>query len=259
MAADHILVERSGAVLRVTLNRPEKRNALSRPLLADLGGVFRDHAGDESLCVAVLRGQGDQTFAAGGDLRDLSTVRTFDEAVEMAEDAKAALAAVRNFPVPVAAGLNGDALGGGAELALACDFRVAAAHARIGFIQGRLNISTAWGGGVDLVKRLGPGLGLRLMARAELLGPEAAREIGLIDDAAHEGESLDAAIERFIAPMVRQSPLVLRAFKAVARAQADGASRAELDEIETRRFAATWVHDDHWEAAAKVLAPRRRA
>ena len=178
---DDVLVERQGAVLRVTLNRPEKHNALSRTVLEHLRRVFTEHAGNHELKVAVLSGAGERSFAAGGDLRDLAEVRTTSQTRQMSEQARAALDAVREFPVPVVAALNGDARGGAAELAVACDFRVAAAHARIGFIQGRLNISTAWGGGTDLMRLLGASRALNVLARSEMLTAERALAIGLID------------------------------------------------------------------------------
>lgn len=253
-ATGTLQVEVVDRVLRVTINRPEKRNALSRAVLAELQEVFTAHAADEGLCLAVLRGAGDTSFAAGGDLRDLSTVRTEADATRMAEEAKAALHAVRSFPVPVIAALNGDALGGGAELALACDLRVAAAHARIGFMQGRLNISTAWGGGVDLLRLVGTARGLRLLGRGEVLDARAALDAGLVDAVAAPGESLEAALQEFVAPFLVQAPRVLRAFKALAAAVRRGEGRAGLDALETRLFAATWVHEDHWTAAEKLLA-----
>ncbi len=173
----------------------------------------------------------------------------------MANDAKSAFQAIRDFPVPVIAALNGDALGGGAELAVACDMRVAAAHVRIGFIQGRLNVSTAWGGGHDLIRLLGPAKALRLLSRSELLDARTAHAAGLVDCVAEDGESLDAAVERFSGPIVSQAPQVLRAFKALTR-EAKNAGRDTLDRLETERFAGTWVHDDHWTAADRLLAKK---
>src|SRR3546814_2358734 len=88
---------------------------------------------------------------------------------------RAVLEKLRSFPAPVIAALNGDAFGGGAELAMACDLRIAAGHARIGFLQGKLAISTAWGGGPDLFAALGISRALRLLARAEILRSEERR------------------------------------------------------------------------------------
>ena len=170
----------------------------------------------------------------------------------MAEHAKLALAAVRAFPVPVVAALNGDALGGGAELSMACDMRIAAPHARIGFIQGRLAISSAWGGGVDLMRLLGPSVALQLLTRSEVLDAPTARQIGLVNAVGDDGLPFEEAVADFLRPMQRQSPHVMRAFKALAMPlRIEG--RAVLDLIETEHFSTTWAHPDHDAAVAGIL------
>ena len=252
-----VLAEIAGSVLTVTLNRPEKRNALSRGVLAELKRAFTEFAGASELRVAVLRGTGDQSFAAGGDLRDLASVRTPEEARRMAEEAHDALDAIRCFPVPVVAALNGDALGGGAELAVACDFRIAASHAHIGFIQGRLNIATAWGGGADLMRLAGVTNALRLLAASERLDAAAAQRLGLVDAVGAPGETLQALTERFIAPFLQQAPQVLRAFKALATAVRKGLPGTDIRALETHHLVETWVHPDHWRAADNILDSRR--
>lgn len=253
MSEEHLQVEGSGQVLRISIQRPEKRNALSRSVLRSIAAAFSQHAGDTSLKAAVLTGAGEKSFAAGGDLKDLASIRTLEGAAKMADDAKAALDEIRRFPVPVIAALNGDAMGGGAELAMACDFRVAASHARIGFVQGRLNLSTAWGGGIDLMHRVGAGAALRILCRSELFASEEALALGLIDASARPGQALPERVAEFLEPLLRQAPQVLRAFKGLAYGVRSGRSRAELDSLETRLFAPTWVHDDHWAAAEKLL------
>ena len=255
--ASDVQIESRDGVLRVTINRSEKRNALSADVLHALAGVFASNADDARLKVAVLRGAGEQCFAAGGDLRELASITTLEGASDMARDAKASLEAIRQFPVPVVAALNGDAMGGGAELAVACDFRIAAAHARIGFVQGRLNIATAWGGGIDLMRLVGTSRALGLMCRGDMLTGAEAAALGLVDAVAREHESLDELITDFIAPIVKQAPQVLRAFKAVAKGVRTGLSRAELNDLETRMFAQTWVHEDHWTAAEKITSKWR--
>jgi enoyl-CoA hydratase len=255
--ASDIIIESSGGVLRVTVNRPDKRNALSGEVLRSLAAAFVANGDDQSLRVAILRGAGEQCFAAGGDLRELASITTLEGAAEMARDAKASLEAIRQFPLPVVAALNGDAMGGGAELAVACDFRIAAAHARIGFVQGRLNISTAWGGGIDLMRLVGASRGLGLLCRGEMLSGTEAVALGLIDAVAREGQPLDELITDFIAPIQKQSPQALRAFKGVAKGVRAGLSRAELNELETQMFAHTWVHQDHWTAAEKITSKWR--
>lgn len=235
-------------VLTLTLRRPEKRNALSRPLIAVLGQAFTQWRDRDDVVVAVLTGEGDKAFASGGDVRELSALRDEAETLAFAEDTRAAFDTVRRFPVPVIAAVNGDALGGGAELALACDLRVAARHARIGFLQATLNISTAWGGGTDLFRLVGPARALLLLSTAEALKADRALQLGLVDAVAEEGQSFASTLAAFVAPFAARPRQVARAFKSVAVAYRYGCSASEMADIETRAFAETWVHQDHWQA-----------
>lgn len=257
MSDVHLLSKTRDRVLHVTIDRVEKHNALAISIIDAIGETFRTAAADESLVAAVLRGAGEKTFAAGGDLRELAGLRTEAEAEKMALDAKAAFNAIRDFPVPVIAGLNGNAFGGGAELAVSCDFRVAAAHARIGFVQGRLALATAWGGGPDLLDLVGRARGLKLMSTGEMLDAATALEIGLYDAVSAENEDIDDTIEAFLEPIRKQKPQSMRAFKAVSDSHRRGDSRTAMQETETSMFVKTWVHDDHWEAAEKVLPAKK--
>jgi len=245
-----------GGILRVTINRPAKRNALTRGLLQELGEVFAARGSDHKLKAAVVRGSGDLCFAAGGDLHELSAITTAEGAEAMAREVKATLENIRRFPLPVIAALNGDAMGGGAELALACDMRIAASHARIGFVQGRINVTTAWGGGVDLMRLVGPSVGLQLLCQAEMIPAHKAAALGLINRVAADGQSLEELEADFLAPILTQSPHVLRAFKSLAYAARSGLSIAELNQLETRLFSPAWIHEDHLKAVEKLFPTR---
>jgi enoyl-CoA hydratase len=248
-----LLVRKDGPILRVTLNRPESRNPLSRDLVASLHSTFTHYAKDPDLKAAVVTGAGDKAFAAGGDLKELMAVKTAAQATEMSNTTRAAFQTIRDFPVPVIAAMNGDALGGGAEFAVACDIRVATQHCRMGFIQGRLNISTAWGGAHDLIQLVGPATALRLMSRSEMIDMQTGCRLGLIDDVAGDGERLDDVVARCCTPIIEMAPHVVRTFKALTR-EAKNAGRTESDRLETELFVANWVHDDHWTAAGKVFS-----
>lgn len=252
-----VLVESKDGVLRITINRPDKRNALSRSVLAAIGQAFAAHRGDEHLRLAVLTAVGTKSFAAGGDLRELESIRTSAAAREFSDQAYAALDEIRRFPLPVIAAINGDALGGGAELSVACDLRIMAAHARIGFIQGRINISTSWGGGIDLMHLVGTPRALSLLSRSAIICGAEASSIGLADAVASAEQDFATFVEDFISPIRRQTPSVLRAFKALAMAHRLGVGREEARCIERDHFGATWVHEDHWAAAAKALSSSR--
>jgi enoyl-CoA hydratase len=246
-----LTITRSGDVVGITIDRPAKRNALSRAVLTEIKATFEQLAADVTIKAAVLTGAGDRCFAAGGDLRELESVREAEAATAFSVEAKAVLQSVRDFPAPVIAALNGDALGGGAELALACDMRVLAPHARLGFLQAKLAVTTAWGGGYDLIKRVGPSTALRLLSRAEILSAEQAQALGLADAVG----ALDEAVDAVLAPMLAHSAQVLRGFKAIVIAH-DRRLRGAADAAETEVFTRAWVHPDHWAASAKALTPK---
>ena len=251
-AAGDVLVDRSGRVLHVTLNRPDKHNPLSRAVLARLGHVFRQARDEPELACAVVTGAGARYFAAGGDLRDLAHVRAEADVRAMAEEARDALDAIREFPLPVVALLNGDAIGGGAELAVACDFRIARAGAAIGYVHGRLEITSAWGGGTDLIALIGRSRALQMMARGERIGADEALQWGLVDRVAAP-ESLESALQEFTAPMLAHGAAVLRGAKAQIVAARRGLSYAERRAVELDAFVRTWIHPDHWAALERVL------
>jgi enoyl-CoA hydratase len=249
-----VLARVEAGVLRVTINRPEKRNPLSRAVLARLKELFEEQRGNDALVLAVLSGAGDKSFAAGGDLRDLEEVRTLEQARALYDLGNGAFDAIRTFPVPVVAALNGLALGGGAELAVACDVRIAAAHARIGFVQGTLNIPTAWGGGSDLAAILGSARALELLCSARVLSAAEAHAAGLVEAVAPEGEPFGAFVERYLEPWNKQRPQVMRAFKWQSSARKLGVARAHADQRDRDLFAHAWCHAEHWQAAKDILS-----
>lgn len=243
---------RPGAVW-ITLDRAHKHNALARPVLAELAAAVRKAGAREDVRYIVLTGAGERYFAAGGDLRDLANVRDEAAVLAMMDEAGDALDAIRACPVPVIAYLNGDAIGGGAELALACDMRLQSAHARIGFIQAKLAITSAWGGGPDLFQLIGPAHAMRMMSRCELVGAEQALAWGLADAVIADGaQGQDLAA--FTKPLDACAAQVLRGIKAQAIAARQGLGWQAHRAVEKKHLAQTWLHDDHWAASEKLLS-----
>ncbi|MCP4222737.1 MAG: enoyl-CoA hydratase/isomerase family protein [Actinomycetia bacterium] len=253
MTDGSIRTEREGGRVTVVVDRPHKRNALSRHVQDELAAVLDDLAIDESISALVLTGAGTDNFTSGGDLVALSEIRTIEGAEEMARHARGVPDRVRRFPAPVVAALNGDALGGGAELAMACDFRVLANHARMAFVQGRQAITSAWGGGVDLVQLVGRSVALRLLCTTEFVDHDQGLRIGLYDLCAGPDEPFDQVVDEFVVPIVRQSPHVARTYKALAIATRMGGPREHLEEVELSHFSRNWMHDDHWTALDAFL------
>lgn len=235
------------------INRPEKRNALSQAVLKELEATFQQHASNPQLLAAVLHGAGERCFAAGGDLVEFDQVREPAAVRAMQKHSLAALDAVRTFPVPVIGALNGDAIGGGAELAVACDMRVFAHHARIAFVQGQMCISPAWGGGADLMQLVGPATALRLLSSTDFIAAEAARELGIAQMIAKTDEDFEAVVERFVKPIRERKPQVMRAFKSLALAARQSETWHAVRAAEPELLLETWLHEDHWTASDAVL------
>jgi enoyl-CoA hydratase/carnithine racemase len=245
--------EPSAGAVWLTVDRAPKHNALARPVLAELADAVRTAGQRDDLRYVIVSGAGDRYFAAGGDLRDLAGVRDETAVLAMMDEACSALDAIRQCPVPVLAYLNGDAIGGGAELALACDMRLQARHARIGYIQAKLAITSAWGGGPDLFRLVGPARAMRMMSRCELVDADQALQWGLADAVIADGAK-GADIAAFLKPLNACAPQVLRGIKAQAQAARQGAAWQAHRQVEQWHLVRTWLHDDHWAAADKLLS-----
>jgi enoyl-CoA hydratase len=252
-AAEDVTTEMIGDVLWLKINRPEKRNALSRGTLAGIARVCSEFSADHQLKSMVLTGAGQNAFAAGGDLKELASVRTQAEAGEFFDEASRAVDAIRSFPLPVVAALNGAALGGGAELALACDFRVAASHSSIGYIQSNLNVSCGFGGGADLLRLLGPQAALTHLLSASALPAACALDRGIVDRVITAAETLEDGVQGFLEPLLKHPPQVIRAHTALIRGGRGNCKESErLRALEREWFVRTWTHPDHWQAVAEV-------
>jgi enoyl-CoA hydratase/carnithine racemase len=246
-----LLVEISDDVLRITINRPEKRNALSMGLLDELGAALNSHRETPIKCV-LLTGAGDRAFAAGGDLKELDAIRSKSAARVMSERGHAALDAIRYFPVPVIGALNGLALGGGAELAMACDIRIGAAHAELGLIQAQLNVTTAWGGGIDLINAVGNSAALAILCSGRRIDAQEALRLCLYEAVCPADEDFKDFSEHFLQGYLSKSVNVLRSYKATAAVRRR-TLQDELSETARLGFVSAWVHEDHWAAAARAL------
>jgi enoyl-CoA hydratase/carnithine racemase len=238
----------------VTIDRPEVRNAIGFATVAELDRAL-DDALTADASVLVLRGGGDRAFVSGGDLKELATIRTHDDAVAMARTVRRVLDRVASFPVPVIAALNGHALGGGAEVAIAADIRIAADDVKIGFNQVTLGIMPAWGGAERLAQVIGRGRAMLAIAGGELYDAPAAYALGLVDVvvARDQFESEWRAVARRLADT---APGATRAIKSVLGA-AVPTHRPDLEADAAATFAQLWTADAHWDAVDALERKRR--
>jgi enoyl-CoA hydratase/carnithine racemase len=253
-SAGGVRLEIEGGIAVLTIDRPEVRNAIGFATIDEMGAAV-DQVRESVAAVLVLRGAGDRVFVSGGDLKELRAIRTYEEAVGMARSARQVLDRIAALPVPVVAALNGHALGGGAEVAVAADIRIAADDIKIGFNQVTLGIMPAWGGAERLTQAVGRSRALLAIATGELYDAPTAQKMGLIDivvpRAAFE-EEWRALARR----MAAAAPGAMRAVKAVVDAAAPS-SRPELEAGATAAFGQLWAADAHWAAVEAVDKKRR--
>jgi methylglutaconyl-CoA hydratase len=257
IAAPHLLADRRDRAVFLTLNRPPASNALSRALVAEmtrtLGELAHEVAAGADLRALVVTGAGDKAFCAGADLKErrtwtLDDTRVFLGAINALMDALAA------FPRPTVAAINGVAFGGGLELALACDIRIAAAGAEMGLTETRLGIIPGAGGTQRLPRIVGAAVAKELILTGRRIGAARARELGLLSEVVPAAE-LAAAAERWAAELGAAAPLALGAAK---RAIDEGLARplGEALKIERARYEEVLVTDDRNEGLAAFAEKR---
>jgi len=205
--------------------------------------------------VLVVRGAGDRVFVSGGDLKELSAVRTHTDAVSMARRMRQLLDRLASFPVPVIAALNGHALGGGAEIAIAADIRVAADDIKIGFNQASLGIMPAWGGAERLAQTIGRGRAMLAITTGEVYDASAAERLGLLDVVVPRAD-FESAWRSVAGRMAATAPGTTSSVKSVISAAFPNA-HPELEAPATDTFAHLWTADAHWDAV-KAMTERRK-
>jgi enoyl-CoA hydratase len=250
----HIRYLEKGGVATITIDRPGARNALAAQTMRELAEAL-DLVRRSENRVLVIRGAGDQAFCAGGDLKELEMLRSKPDAVEMARTMRATLDGIPALPIPVIAALNGDALGGGAELAVACDFRIAARRARIGFTQIRLGLVPAWGASERLASLVGRGRALYMLTSGHNMTAAGAMALGLIEEVIPD-EEFDERVETQAAAIAGAPRQALAGIKASVGAILPH-RHPEHAETTIDAFAETWTDPAHWAAVDKMDRQRR--
>lgn len=246
-------VTRDEATAIWTLDRPEARNALSKALLDALTTAIEEAAGDPTIRAAILTGAGG-AFASGGDLRELRGRSSADDAAMLSDLGEQVCRRLGELPFPVVAMLPGPAFGGGAELAVACDLRIAEERARICFKQVRMGVTPAWGTTSRLVALVGPSAAARLLFTAQEVNVAEARAMGLFDGLADSGAGMATALA-WCADIAAGSPVAIAETKRLLRAAGD-ASYATVRPLERDAFVRTWSGADHEEAMEAYFSRR---
>lgn len=208
MTLETLLVEREGAVAVVTINRPKVLNALNTQTIDELEQVMRDVQRDDAVRAVVLTGAGEKSFVAGADINELARL-TPAEGQRHGRRGQAVFDLIEQLGKPVVAAINGFALGGGCELAMACTLRVAAEHARLGQPEINLGIIPGYAGSQRLPRLVGKGRALEILLTGDMVSAGRAYEIGLVNRVVPAGELMGEA-RKLASALAAKAPIATR-------------------------------------------------
>lgn len=214
--ADEVLYEVTDKVARITINRPERRNAMSRNTVQLLTEAFVEAGEDPDVWAVVITGTGDKAFCAGGDLKEMNSIAKAGRQVHtpMTGTHRAMLEVILETYKPVIAAINGHALAGGCEIALASDIRIAVEGATIGLTEAKRGMGANFGS-VVLPRLIPRALAMDLLYTGRMLPVEEAKEMGLVNMVVPR-ESFDDEVERYVRSIVANSPVSTRRYKEMA-------------------------------------------
>jgi enoyl-CoA hydratase len=252
-AYETLLLERAGRVAIVTINRPDKRNALNIKTREEGAAVLEELSTDDSVGIVVFTGAGDKAFVAGADIAEFSGRTAITQREVMT--GRSLFTAIDTFPKPVIAMINGYCLGGGCELALACDIRIASESASFGQPEINLGIIPGGGGTQRLTRLVGEGKAMELILTGEIIDAKTAFAIGLVNQVV-PADQLKAKTMEIGNRIADKSPIALRLAKEAVKL----ASRSNLDEglrREVDLFALCFSSEDKDEGVSAFLEKRK--
>lgn len=248
------LIEEKTGYLLFTVNREDVRNAINYDVMDGLE-KFLDMGKDKAYKALVITGAGESAFCSGGDLSAFHQLKTEEESYQMLSKMSSILYRLLIYPKPTVAILNGSAVGGGCELATACDFRIGRKGLKAGFIQGKLAITTGWGGGSILLEKLGTANALKLLMTADLYESEQLLALGYIHEL-YEGDRQQAC-DIYIEKMLKLETDVLVAYKKMVVSKWEETNLQKRIQEEVRSCAKLWQSEAHHQQVASFLKDKK--
>ena len=252
-ALANVQYEKKGSIAYITVNRPKVLNALNTPTWADLRAAFEDAKADASLHGVILTGAGDKAFIAGADISELAHVDAY-EAEESSRFGQSVLDLIENLGKPVIAAVNGFALGGGCETAMACTMRIAAEHAKFGQPEVKLGLLPGGGGTQRLPRLVGKGRALQLILTGEIISAQEAYRIGLVNEIVSAVGVIDRA-ETILKQIMANAPIAVK-FSLEAANKGLEISQREGLALEASYFGICAATEDKKEGTSAFLEKR---
>ncbi len=254
MNFETLSAQASGGVLTLLIDRPKALNALNSQVISELHTAVERAQNDPEVHVIVLAGAGEKAFVAGADIKEMSAM-TQDEAVEFARAGQAVVRLLAEGPKLSIAAVDGFALGGGCELAVACDWLIASEGSRFGQPEVKLGVIPGFGGTQRLTRRVGASRARYLVLSGDLVKAEDALALGLVDKVVERGQALETALAMAGKMTSEYSMLACRKAKEVIAA-GEGKSLEEALELEAQAFGSMFTTHDQTEGMTAFLEKR---
>ena len=256
MNYENILVQQENGIATITINRPKKLNALNRDTIQELHDAFEALNADENSKVIILTGSGEKAFVAGADISEFAHFSVEDGGKLAAKGQELLFDFVENLGTPVIAAVNGFALGGGLELAMAAHFRIASDNAKMGLPEVSLGVIPGYGGTQRLPQLVGKGKAMEMIMTAGMIGAEEAHQCGLVNHVTTQEELLPLA-QKLASKIMRNSLVAISgAIKAVNANFKDGENGYET---EIKEFGNCFGTEDFKEGTTAFLEKRKAA
>ena len=251
MMTDLLIDEPETGIFVLTFNRPEVLNALNLATMQAFHAALTDLAAADDMRVLIITGAGDKAFCSGGDLVELSQYPAASDAMKMITVMGDALRLLEKLPVPVIAAINGYALGGGTEIALACDLRIVDEAVRFGMVQIHMALTPGWGAGQRLLRLTGYSRAMQLLLSGDKLSADDLIKLNLVNEVVSPGEAYSAAIN-MAREIASKPPQVVRGIKSLLRTGIEQPYDAALY-AERALFPPLWEAEAHQQAVARFL------
>jgi enoyl-CoA hydratase len=254
MNFENILVSIENGIGQITINRPSKLNALNVATIQELHNAFKNLESKEEVCVIIITGEGEKAFVAGADISEFAHFSVEEGAQLAAQGQELLFDFVENLKTPVIAAVNGFALGGGLELAMACHFRVASDNAKMGLPEVSLGVIPGYGGTQRLPQLIGKGRAMELIMTAGMIDAETAKNYGLVNHVVPQSELLEFT-KSIATKIIRNSPMAIS--KAIIAINANYKDGVNGYETEIRNFGKCFGTEDFKEGTTAFLEKRK--